>query len=269
MKIVFLVCFVAFAIESSISSSVVERSAPMVKTFFENLSKVVYREYQKDNADVARSLVKSLKSSGQAFEIIFGASCTSNDDSFCGFLGTLRDVTKQYEDKIVDVVGSWGELSQTNFAEFSESIKQTMIDYYMQFDHLMSSKRLGCYFTQIRHELESHKEEAEKMMNDFFTESKASFADQIEQSKGNINAYKSTAVKVYEKCSTRDDPQECANKFIQKAPGLVDEYKGVLARAFSLVEDQLRKVGPGPNVLVETCEANTDQFEKLLRTCEG
>lgn len=241
----------------------------MVKTFFENLTKIPYREYQKVNADMTKTLGKSLKSAGQAFEIIFGASCTSNADSFCGFLATLRDISQQYEDKIFDKVSNWVELSQTNFAEFSEGIKQTMIDYYMQFDHLMSSKRLGCYFTQIRHELESHQEETEEMMDEFYTSSKASFSDRIEQAKSNIDAYKSTAVKIYQKCSTRDDPQECANKFIEKTSGLVDEYKGVLAHAFSLVEDQLRNAGPSADVIVDTCEANTDEFEKLLSVCEG
>jgi len=269
MRIVLLVCFLAFAIEPSASASVVERSAPMVKTFFENISKFPYRDYQKMNADVTNTLVKSLKSAGQAFEIIFGASCTSDADSYCGFLATLRDVSQQYEGKIFDKVGNWAELSQTNFGVYTEGVKLTMIEYYRQFDHLMSSKRLGCYFTCIRYELESHQNETEKVMDEFYTSSKASFSERIEQVKDNIDAYKSTAAKVYQKCSTREDPQDCANKFIQKAPGLADEYKGVLAHALSLVEDQLGNVGPNSNVVVDTCEANTEEFEKVLRTCEG
>lgn len=244
----------------------------MVKTFIQNLSKAPFRSYQSQNAETASSLAQSIQSAEEVFDGIFDLSCSSESEKFCGFLQSLRSASSLARDIVDAYVNNWEDISQESYKQYTERIKQSMLVYFSRYDHLMNNKNTGCYFTQLRKKMESHKGDTQELIENYYTDSTSSFTSQIATFNSHIGAYKSTIAKVYDKCSARENPQECANNFIAKATGLEREYKNVVNQAVDLVQSQLTSVGPSSDEIVAQVESkkndNPDEFEAVLKTCQ-
>ena len=244
----------------------------MAKTFLQNLSKAPFRNFQSQNLETTSSLVQNVQSAGEVFDAVWGLSCSTQTDAFCGFLQSLRSASSQAKDTLIAYVKNWEDISQEAYKQYTESFKQLLMNYFSRYDYLMPNKNTGCYFTQLRKEMESHKEEFLEFIETFYADSSSSFTNQIASFNNHIGSYKTIVAKVYDKCSTRENPQECANNFIAKATGLSGEYQNMITQAVKSVQSQLTSVGPGANAVVAQIESkkngNYDEFEAMLKTCQ-
>lgn len=216
---------------------------------------------------LVKNVEKSVQEAKQTYQTIWGASCTSDSDSFCGFIETLKGLSQEGEEEIHKTSSSWDDETQDAYKNYTEHVKQLMINYYSQFSDLMSSKKLGCYMTQLRKELDSHKDETVQQLTDFYADSKTSFTSQVLQIIININSYKDMANKIVQKCSVRENPRDCANNFVSKAIGLTDEYKSVIIQAIILIRQQANAVGPDSTEIVQSLQSKDDEFKAVLKLC--
>lgn len=232
------------------------------------LSKTPFKNFQSQNFELAQSLAQTVQSARQTFESIWGSSCTSIQDSFCGFLETLKDVSKQGEDQLVNILATWDDVSQQSYKYYADNVKAVLIQYYTRYEHLMSNKMVNCYLTSLRKEMDSHKVETKELIVKSYADSLDSFTNQVAQFRTNIDNYSAIAVKVVQKCSARESPRECANNFVDKASGLTAEYQGVINQILSLTQKQLMEAGPSTDEVLEQVESKDDEFEVVLQACQ-
>lgn len=151
------------------------------------------------------------------FSKINSDACARVEDSdFCKeFSESLKISSKDFVGELKKIMDDNEDMDEQAFTDYLDEVHLVLKRIMDRYSDKIEKGRLGCYFTQVRKQMEGFKEEFRNENNKFLDETLEDFADQVLHYQDEINKYNQKITTSYRICMHGSDIKTCLADYLK------------------------------------------------------
>lgn len=185
---------------------------------YEPILNTLYDKNQLIVIDETEKLLLEIKSFKWRWSRLWNKFCTkSKDFSFCKFVKGLVKTSKSGIEKLSNA---------TEINHLEKIKKETREDFIKEFSEMLKKKleenrslihknKLGCYFTQMRKQMETHTKYIKTKTENDRKDHIAEFIERMESFREEVKEYKKSISENYRKCVKSQEVRHCLDSYVK------------------------------------------------------